>query len=301
MRQVYLDRLNGIEKLARASRWERLFYRPYRYLSALLWQYLIYRSLQKGKVKTAATFFDIAMQLLLPAGMDIYLLGAKTHDSEIRLSRWLSMTLNKKNIFVDIGAHFGFFSLLAAQLVGEEGQIFSFEAAPNTFRFLKENTKKHSQIQTFHRAVSNEKGILTFHEFPIQYSEYNTLHPEQFEGQNWFHNQSSKVVKVEAVVLNDFFNDQKIKADVIKIDVEGAEQKVVSGMMDYLKKHEVILVIECTLLSIESHIQLQKELLIINYLPFVIEKNGSLLPIEHIKDYLHEKRLESDNFVFKKL
>lgn len=301
MQQVYLDRLVHIEKLAEASRWKRLFYRPFRYVTALLWQHLIYRFSQKGKVKNADTFFDTSMQLLLPAGMDIYLLGAKTHDSEIRLSRWLSINLEQGDCFIDVGAHFGFFSLLASKLVGEEGHIFSFEAAPNTFQFLKKNTKQHENIQIFHRAVSDEKGSLTFHEFPIQYSEYNTLHPEQFEGQNWFKNKPSKIVEVEAVILGIFFNENKIKPNVIKIDVEGAEQKVVRGMMEYLKIHEVLLIIECTLLSLDSHIQLQKELQSIGYSPFVIGKKGDLLPIEHIKDYLYKKRLESDNFVFKKL
>ncbi|MEL6720378.1 MAG: FkbM family methyltransferase [Bacteroidota bacterium] len=301
MSETLLEELQKLEQIARAGRWRRLLHRPVAYLSSLLWRDLIYKKTKKGQLRTASTFFDVPMQLLLPASMDIYLLGAKTHDSEIRLTRWLLQNLKQGQTFVDVGAHFGFFSLLASKLVGAEGAVLAFDAAPNTFQLLQKNTAPFSNITAIHNAVSDEEGVLTFHEFPILYSEYNTLHPDQFQEEQWFDENLATKVEVSSIRLDDFFVENKIKPSCIKIDVEGAEEQVLNGLTNHLGRYEMTIITECTLLSIKRHLAMQNTLSKLQYFPFIIGASGTLRRIEKIEVYLQEKNLESDNFVFQKV
>ncbi|MEM8526118.1 MAG: FkbM family methyltransferase [Bacteroidota bacterium] len=301
MSKELFNKLQAVERLARARRWKRMLHRPMRYWSSLLWRDLIYSKTKKGKLRTASTFFDVSMQLLLPASMDIYLLGAKTHDSEIRLTRWLLRNLKVGDTFVDVGAHFGFFSLLASKLVGQNGKVVAFEAAPNTFKLLEKNTATYSNLTIVHRAVSDQKGTMTFHEFPILYSEYNTLHPEQFQAERWFQEDLARRVEVTSVRLDDYLSEHQVIPDCIKIDVEGAEEQVLKGLEQHLQKHQMTIITECTLLNIERHLSMQSNLEKLQYFPFVISADGNLEKVTRIEHYLRDKNLESDNFVFRKV
>lgn len=76
------------------------------------------------------------MNIALPASTDIYLTGGKSHDSEIRLAKFLIKNLNQGDNFVDIGAHYGYFTLLGAHLVGKGGRVF-FEPGKSTYSLLE--------------------------------------------------------------------------------------------------------------------------------------------------------------------
>src|SRR5690606_8834209 len=129
--------VDRVERLARTSIRGRLAARPWRYLSALGYRKLVHPIFRAGWKVSTSTFFGARMQLLLPAATDVYLTGGKTHDSEIRLSRFLINRLKPGDSFVDVGAHFGFFTLLAAHLAGSDGRVWAFEAAPRNFHILE--------------------------------------------------------------------------------------------------------------------------------------------------------------------
>ncbi|MEM9888768.1 MAG: FkbM family methyltransferase [Bacteroidota bacterium] len=294
-----LQRLHQIEQLARAGRWERFSYQPLTYASTLLWRNLIYRFQQRAKLRKTSTFFGTEMKVLLPAGMDIFLLDAKTHDSEIRLSRWLIQNLSVGDTFVDVGAHFGFFSLLASYLVQSSGQVIAFEAAISTFKILQDNVRNHSNIIAHHLAVSDQLGKLIFYEFPVLYSEYNTLKPEQFKDRKWV--RSAKQIEVKSITLDQFLDTHKYFPNCIKIDVEGAEEKVLRGFESYLRVHQIKILVEATLLNIARQHSIQHYLESLGYSLFIIQSDGKLRSIQSIEDHLYIKNITSDNFVFQKV
>src|SRR5690606_12974270 len=119
-----LQRLKQVEKLANTSKAGRLLHDPFRYVNTLAFTKFIYPRTHKGVLKKARTFFGNDMQVLLPAATDIYLTGGKTHSSEIRLARFMINRLKPGDVYVDIGAHFGFFTLLASALVGDKGKVY---------------------------------------------------------------------------------------------------------------------------------------------------------------------------------
>ena len=135
-----LENLSRVTKLATASKWTRLLAHPLKYAHAILHRKLIYATNKKSKEVKTSTFFGKEMTLLLPASTDIYLTGGKSHSSEIRLAKFLINNLVAEDCFIDVGAHYGYFTLLAATLVKDKGQVLAFEASKNTFAILHKNT-----------------------------------------------------------------------------------------------------------------------------------------------------------------
>jgi FkbM family methyltransferase len=245
-----------------------------------------------------STFFDAQMQLQLPNGTDIYVLGGKTHDSEIRLARYLIHHLQEESIFIDVGAHFGYFTLLAADLVGQEGQVISFEAAPSTFKTLTQNTAHLAQVRREHKAVSDANELVTFHEFPTYYSEYNSLDTTAFDETDW--HQEAQQVEVEAVALSNYLAEYQLYPNLIKIDVEGAERKVIQGLTSFLSKTASVLIVEVTQLHLAVHVAMEQDLAKLAYFPYQIISSGHTKRIESIQQLFKNSALDSDNVVFKK-
>ena len=144
------------------------------------------------------------------------------------------------NIVIDMGANIGYFSLLAAKLVGKKGKVYSFEPEPRNFSYLNKNIElnKYTNVSAFQKAVSDKPGSVKLYICP-----YDTGHHtiNQFEGIEKYNPKLSGLkkdfVEVESIVLDHFLSQQKQKIDVIKMDIEGAEFLALSGMDRIIKEN----------------------------------------------------------------
>lgn len=298
---ILLEQIKRVEKIAHASKIQRMLFNPIKYLFAILHRKLIYPF--KGSLqKTSTTFFGEDMHLLLPASTDIYLTGGKSHESEIRLAKFMIHNLAKGDCFVDVGAHYGYFTLLASKLVGDTGQVHSFEAASTTFAMLEKNSSPRENISYYHKAVAEQKGTITFHQFPNLYSEYNSIDIKQFENNDWFSKLAPQKTTVDTIDLSSFLDQKKLLPKLIKIDVEGAEYKVIKGAIAYLQEQAPIIAMEYlkSERDNEAHRQAVELLRSLGYTCSVINREGGLVGCPDIDAYLAEHRLESDNIVFSK-
>ena len=100
---ILLEQIKQVEKIASASKIQRMLVHPFKYLFAILHRKLVYPFKGSMSIKTT-TFFEEEMHLLLPASTDIYLTGGKSHESEIRLAKFMIHNLVKGDCFVDVGA-----------------------------------------------------------------------------------------------------------------------------------------------------------------------------------------------------
>ncbi len=296
----YLQTFNQRAQLATSGKGPRLQALFPRYIQALGFNYLVYPIRRRGWQTSTRTFMGDRMEVMLPAATDLYLLGIKSHDSEVRLTRFLLHFLQPGDHVADVGAHFGYFSLVAARCVGESGQVHSFEAASGACRILRRNTKALPWIAAHHLAVSSTPGEVSFTEFPVHYSEFNTLHPEVFESESWFQHATPRRVTVQATPLDAWFASRKVPR-LIKIDVEGAEAEVIQGMKTLLATHRPVVTLECwgPARPGGSHREAQALLLAAGYTAFSIGSDGQLLPCPDTEGYLSQLPEESDNLVFR--
>lgn len=296
-------KIEKVSRLSHASKVSRLLHSPAKYLYAILLKNAIYPLFQVETKTTCTLFTGERINILLPASTDIYLTGGKSHASEIRLAKFLILNLNKADVFWDIGAHYGYFSLLASVLVGEDGQVVSAEASPTTFSILSENCKKANNIHTLNKAVSDKEEQISFYELPNLYAEYNSTDITQFEKERWFQKIKPKQVTVAAITLDGLYSKYKKYPNIIKIDVEGGELAVISGALNVLGQKEQSPMLVMEFLEPKRHNQPHKDaayqLLQRGYQPHIIRQDGSIFPTEDIEDHLLTNKLESDNIVFK--
>src|SRR6266576_2399652 len=70
--------------------------------------------------------------------------------------------------FVDVGAHIGYFSIIAAALVGEKGAVHSFEPDPDCFSRLVVNSAVYPWVKAHNSAVADRNGEISFYRSPMQ-------------------------------------------------------------------------------------------------------------------------------------
>ena len=290
-----------VEKIANLTKFKRLLHHPLKYTFAIMFNHLIYRKSQREIKVDATLFYKKKMKIALPASTDIYLTGGKSHSSEIRLAKFIIINLQKGNHFLDIGAHFGYFTLLASEIVGTEGKVLAFEPARKSYEILLENCSRINSISTFPKAVSDTNEDIIFYEFPNLYSEYNSSDVTQFESESWFSHSKPKKIEVQATTISDIANEN-FNPSIIKIDVEGSEYKVIKGGAKYLENHSPYVVMEYLepRRDNKNHVKARELLKKLGYEPHIINQNGQLEAIENIDSYLIDNNLESDNIVFRK-
>jgi FkbM family methyltransferase len=133
---------------------------------------------------------------------------------------------------IDIGAHIGYFSLIAAKLVGHAGMVFSFEPSEYNFKLLKKNVNvnEYTNILPINKAVCDFVGESDFYEYtPVPSSGWHGLSRPVDEA-------TSKLTKVDTTTLDSCFGDTHV--DVIKIDAEGAEVSILRGAKRLLSANE---------------------------------------------------------------
>ena len=296
-------KLTLVESLAHTSILGRLLHAPHRYVFAQFIHKFYFRLTHKGVLATAKTFFGHPLSMPLPAGTDIYLTGGKTHDSEIRLARFLIHTFDNTTHrhFLDIGAHIGYFSALVSVLLKNKGQVIAIEAARGTAELLEKNIKNLDNAMTIHAAATERDGEnLTFYEFPVLYSEYNSSHIQQFEREAWFSKFKPQRVAVKGITLDSLVEKFDLKNPIVKIDAEGAEAQVVAGFRQTLAEQSPMVIIEYLREKNEGHQRAFEILVAAGYTPYMIDNQGLLRGIADAKSYFSEHDIDSDNFVFVK-
>lgn len=277
---------------------------PFKLLYYLLFKKIYYKRTLKGKIKKVETFFGQDLQILLPASLDIYFFGLKSHPSEVALAKYLIKNLGDGDTFIDIGAHFGYFTKLASCLVGNEGRVIAIEASPETYKILLTNINGSKNIVAKNIAMSNlSDSFIEFCVFPVYYSELNTLNPEQYQNTGWFHKVPNQLIRIPTTTVSDLIDEADAIPKIIKIDVEGAEQLVIEGTIqkfDQLKECSIIIEFNNDKKT-DNYLNTEKILRSHNFQPFYINQKGELESIEEaVEDFMTERNIMADNIVFKK-
>src|SRR5262249_12364051 len=149
--------------------------------------------------------------------------------------RYLASTLEEGQVFLDIGANIGFYSLFAARRVGPSGRVFSFEPDPMTFESLDRSVRRNGfgWLTRLNLALSDREGEVPF--FTVSDGSAHSLVPEAPSRAGRYSGQ----VPVRVTRLDDLAREGGLDVpgvDLLKIDVEGEEPRTVAGMKATLEK-----------------------------------------------------------------
>lgn len=142
-------------------------------------------------------------------------------------------------VVIDAGAHVGYYTLLVARQVGEQGKVYAFEPEPTNFSLLQQNValNGYGNVVATKAAVSNLVGSATLYLTSLDSGRHSTHRHGLPDG---------GAVAVAATTLDAFLKAQGWPVvDLIKVDVEGAELDVLEGMSQLLgRPGELKLIIE---------------------------------------------------------
>jgi FkbM family methyltransferase len=134
---------------------------------------------------------------------------------------------------LDIGAHIGLFSAIAAKVAGEHGKVFAFEPAPNTVPVLHQTIRINQLghlINPVNQAMGKNVGKITFFISDTEADNSNSL-------VSYKEDRKLNGVEVDVNTIDNFVsNNYLTKVDFIKIDVEGAEYDTLQGGIEVFKK-----------------------------------------------------------------
>jgi FkbM family methyltransferase len=144
---------------------------------------------------------------------------------------------------VDVGAHIGLYTIIAAKRVGPSGKVIAIEPDPENFKILKKNISLNqlSNVEPLECAAYSAKKKLKLFLPEVEGGRtiFNTVMQDRVKSCNDF-------LEVEANTLDNILNENNVKrVNYVKIDVEGAEFEVLKGISNVLEANKsVTLVIE---------------------------------------------------------
>lgn len=157
-------------------------------------------------------------------------------DFETQTRRAFEQITKPGMTVVDVGANIGYYTLLAAKLVGDKGKVYAFEPDPSFYMLLKKNIEVNglsAVVEAFRLAISNqEKKATLFLGKGVQSSLFNTP------------GTTDKTVMVDVISLDKFFSQRDWPVvHIVKIDAEGADKFVLESMQDLIKRNRDIKII----------------------------------------------------------
>jgi FkbM family methyltransferase len=153
---------------------------------------------------------------------------------EPRETEAVSALIRPGDHVVDVGANVGWFTVIAGRLAGPTGHVDAFEAFPANVAILERNVWENglqAQVRILPAAASDEPGHLTVGVQEGSDSGSVTAGPGA----------SSDMVRVKAVTVDDeVANRGPIR--LMKVDVEGFEERVLAGAPETLARCEAVLI-----------------------------------------------------------
>lgn len=155
-----------------------------------------------------------------------WIVGSHVHGCwlgsyELDKQQLFTQTVKTGDIVLDIGANVGFYTLLSSVLVGDTGKVVAFEPSPRNFNLLK----RHVEI--------NAMGNVTLHQAAVADAPGEAMFSDSQNACAKLSNDGQ--YKVTIVSLDDLFaRGQLPRPTLLKIDVEGAEARVLRGARNLL-------------------------------------------------------------------
>ena len=171
----------------------------------------------------------------------IYWRGYSQYEPETSLI--FTRLIESTDAFIDIGANWGYYTLLAAAK-NPKTRIISFEPHPIWFGQMKKNiaVNNFKNIQVINKAVSDQCEEVIFY--------IDNIHPEtsSLQKETFDNNSDTSEVIVSSTTIDKFVEDnlmsQTLSIDLIKIDVEYVEGYVLEGARNTIRKFLPDIIIE---------------------------------------------------------
>lgn len=167
----------------------------------------------------------------------------RTREWQPEIWESLAPALQPGSVFIDVGAHIGYFSLKAALKVGPTGRVVAFEPNPETLALLRDNVaaNRTQNVTVEPVACTDREQMLTLYAAPTANTGISSLARSTAD----ISKDAPRAYSVRGRRIDDVVRELNLsRVDAIKIDVEGAEAFVLRGAVDTLRRFHPKVVLE---------------------------------------------------------
>ena len=160
--------------------------------------------------------------------------------------------LKSGSVFIDVGAHIGRYSFLIAKLIGRDGLVIAVEPDPSAFKALLTGIKLNTlgNVLALNIALGDSEGKAILCQKLVTATSSIT----EFE-------KCQRLVEVPLKMLDSVIEELGLgRVDAIKIDVEGAEIRVLKGAVNTIRRFKPFIVIEVRNRNINGFKQIMESL-----------------------------------------
>jgi FkbM family methyltransferase len=188
-----------------------------------------------------------ALPVPVSIGGDIFLLHPSfmTHDQcEPHVQSYLKSVLRQGDVVIDVGANFGFHTILASRLVGNTGRVMAFEPSPENLKLLRYHCGANflRNVQVYPDAVGNVANSSV--EFVLVDGGKHSSNSLTIAGEvPHISEQQKTVIQVPMTTIDETCRKTGVRPKLIKIDVEGAELFVLEGARQVIEQDRPIILI----------------------------------------------------------
>jgi FkbM family methyltransferase len=153
---------------------------------------------------------------------------------ETETANWLKFHMKEDTVFFDLGANAGYFTLLGGRQVGS-GSVIAFEPVPSNVSVIEANIRANNLTNCVVEgvAISDFGGEA---QFSLERNNANS-HLSELQVSH-MRSSCAEKIDVKTMTLDAFVSQAHVKPDLIKIDVEGAEMKVLRGAEGILREYK---------------------------------------------------------------
>ena len=174
-----------------------------------------YRKLVKNtQVKFTAVkiFTGDTMNIVVPDNVStsLFLNGCFEADD----TKGLIMSLSEGDTFIDIGAHIGYYSMVASRLVGDSGKVISFEPTPSTFGLLQKNLQQKGNVKLENLAVYSVQTNMEFNDYGLKYMVFNSFQKARLSDIDLQPNR----INVQTTTLDNYCRLNNVNPSFIKLE-----------------------------------------------------------------------------------
>jgi FkbM family methyltransferase len=150
------------------------------------------------------------------------------HGYEKNVEELLKRLVERGQVVFDVGANIGYFTVLLASLVGDLGRVVAFEPVGSHVELLTRAIELNKLRNAFvcPKVVVDNDGEAEVTTDRLS-SGLASLSPKNVPARR-------RTIRVQTVTLNRFSEVEGLSPDLLKIDVQGAEARVLRGATDHL-------------------------------------------------------------------
>jgi FkbM family methyltransferase len=136
--------------------------------------------------------------------------------------------LRADSVFVDVGANIGYYTVIAAAMMGERGRVFSFEPDPQNFYLLQRNLQHNhlTGVDAVDAALADEDTLGRLY-----------LNQDNFGDHQIYDDGTGRQSRSVRLLHGERYLSARVASiDLLKVDTQGAEYHVIKGLLPLLKK-----------------------------------------------------------------